>query len=108
MVSNPRQSANIIDFVNDMKKSGLFILGHVKVGRLDDCRKDPALTEQANWLSLVDYLKVSFRYLLLFQTGSASVRTLVLCIVLQLHKNCLNIHYSPTTSYNYVALWHKW
>ena len=58
LVSNPRHSANIIDFVNDMKKSGLYILGHVKIGKLDDCRKDPALSELKQWMSLVDYLKV--------------------------------------------------
>lgn len=58
MVSNPRQCANVIDFVNDTKKSGLYILGHVKVGKLDDCRKDPALSELKQWMSLVDYLKV--------------------------------------------------
>ena len=58
LVSNPRHSANIIDFVNDMKKSGLYILGHVKIGKLDDCRKGPALSELKQWMSLVDYLKV--------------------------------------------------
>ena len=58
LVSNPRHSANIIDFVNDMKKSGLYILGHVKIGKLDDCRKDPALSELKQWMSLVDFLKV--------------------------------------------------
>ena len=58
MVSNPRQSANIIDFINDMKKSGLYVLGHVKIKNLDECRSDPALTELKHWQSLVDYLKV--------------------------------------------------
>ena len=56
-VSNPKYNVQLIDFVNDIKKSGLYVLGHVCVGSIDD-QTDPAMEQQSSWLDIIDYLKV--------------------------------------------------
>ncbi|NWU99014.1 S12A9 protein, partial [Upupa epops] len=93
MVQNPRGSARLIDFVNDLKKSGLYILGHVELQDLDMLPSDPLQPQQDSWLNLVDKLNVkafvsltlapSVRYgvrQLLFTSGLGGMRpnTLVL------------------------------
>ncbi|CAK1546750.1 unnamed protein product [Leptosia nina] len=57
LISSPRQAAPLIDFVNDQKKGGLFVLGHVRVGELDGSG-DPLASEHKYWLKLIDHLKV--------------------------------------------------
>ncbi|XP_075987445.1 solute carrier family 12 member 9 isoform X2 [Anticarsia gemmatalis] len=57
LVASPRQSAPLIDFVNDQKKGGLFVLGHVRIGELDGTG-DPLAAEHKYWLKLIDHLKV--------------------------------------------------
>lgn len=57
MVANPRSSCPTITFINDLKKSGLFVLGHVKVDKTEDSL-DYADQNISSWLSLVDHVKV--------------------------------------------------
>ncbi|XP_067879846.1 solute carrier family 12 member 9 isoform X5 [Heterodontus francisci] len=58
MVANPRTSARLITFINDLKKGGLFVLGHVEIGDLDTLPTDPIQPQYNFWLSLVDKLNV--------------------------------------------------
>lgn len=58
LVNNPRSSCELIDFVNDIKKGGLYVLGNVQVGSLDDFLVDPTIAAYSNWLGLVDHLRV--------------------------------------------------
>lgn len=61
MVGNPAVACPLINFINDLKKSGLYVLAHVKVveNHLNlEC--DPITGEEyADWLSFIDDLKVS-------------------------------------------------
>ncbi|XP_073958686.1 solute carrier family 12 member 9 isoform X2 [Choristoneura fumiferana] len=57
LIACPRQQAPLIDFVNDQKKGGLFVVGHVRVGELDGSG-DPLAEEHKYWLKLIDHLKV--------------------------------------------------
>ena len=58
LVRNPRTSCSLIDFVNQMKKGGLFVLGQVTTGSLRTSHEDPLAEKTADWLALIDHLKV--------------------------------------------------
>ncbi|XP_047223455.1 solute carrier family 12 member 9-like [Girardinichthys multiradiatus] len=58
MVGNPRSCMSLMTFINDLKKSGLYVLGHVKLGLLDSLPTDPLQSCYDSWLSLVDHLKI--------------------------------------------------
>ena len=58
LVSNPRTSCSLIDFVNTLKKGGLYVIGHVYEDQLKDLEQDPCVVHQNHWLSLIDHLKI--------------------------------------------------
>lgn len=78
LVHNPRSSCSLIDFVNSMKKGGLYVLGQVHLGSLADSPMDPLAELSQDWLALVDHLKVkAFVELTLEQTVRRGVEQLV-------------------------------
>lgn len=60
LVSSPRSCCPLIDFINDLKKGGLYIIGHVKVGNFEETQgeNDPSIQENKKWLAFLDHMKV--------------------------------------------------
>ncbi|XP_047445014.1 solute carrier family 12 member 9-like [Mugil cephalus] len=58
MIANPRSCTGLMTFINDLKKSGLYVLGHVKLGLLDALPSDPLQSRYDSWLNLVDHLQI--------------------------------------------------
>lgn len=58
LVNSPRSACPLIDFINDLKKGGLYILGHVMTDSGGESDSDAALEALPHWWNLIDHLKV--------------------------------------------------
>lgn len=58
LLNSPRSACPLIDFINDLKKGGLYVLGHVVVDDIFKEGPDPTIKLMPFWLNLVDHLKV--------------------------------------------------
>ncbi|KAI6218353.1 Solute carrier family 12 member 9 [Aphelenchoides fujianensis] len=82
LVNRPATVAPLMDFVNDLKKSGLYVIGHVQVGEMDpadpNAGLDPLHQVYPYWLSLTDYLRLkAFVELTLSQSVRHGVQQLI-------------------------------
>ena len=78
LVTNPRSCIPLIDFVNDIKKGGLYVIGNVRVGDLNKYEEDPCNKEQPYWVNLVENLKIkAFIELTLASTVKEGVYNLI-------------------------------
>ncbi|XP_036328968.1 solute carrier family 12 member 9-like [Rhagoletis pomonella] len=77
LVSSPRSCCPLVDFVNDMKKGGLYVIGHVKVGDYT-AFVDPTIEENKYWLSFLDHMRVkAFAEVTLAQSIREGVQHLI-------------------------------
>jgi potassium/chloride transporter 9 len=58
LVANPRSSYPVIDFTNDLKKGGLYVLGHVIKGPFNSENATRQHDQLLVWLNFVDISKV--------------------------------------------------
>ncbi|KAI6183905.1 Solute carrier family 12 member 9 [Aphelenchoides bicaudatus] len=82
LVNRPATFVQLMDFVNDIKKSGLYVIGHVQQGVMDPSDTtsvlDPLQQIYPYWLSLVDYLKIkAFVELTLTDSVRAGIQQLI-------------------------------
>ncbi|CAH8639001.1 unnamed protein product [Schistosoma intercalatum] len=59
LVANPRSSASLVQFMNSLKKGGLYVVGHAICGDPDEFvdQSDPCLNQRWHWTQYVKYLK---------------------------------------------------
>ena len=79
LVRNPRTCCSLIHFVNHMKKSGLYVLGHVQKGDFTSSEfGDPSIDAMGQWMGLVDHLKIkAFVELTMAETVRKGVHQLI-------------------------------
>jgi potassium/chloride transporter 9 len=82
LVNRPATVVPLMDFVNDIKKSGLYIIGNVQPGSMDptasDAVLDPLRQIYPYWLSLIDYLKIkAFVELTLMESVRTGIQQLI-------------------------------
>ncbi|XP_028910936.1 LOW QUALITY PROTEIN: solute carrier family 12 member 9 [Ornithorhynchus anatinus] len=58
LVGNPRGALPLLRLANQLKKGGLYVLGHVTLGDLDSLPSDPVQPQYEAWLGLVDRAQV--------------------------------------------------
>ncbi|KAH7696119.1 Amino acid permease family protein, partial [Aphelenchoides avenae] len=81
LVNRPATCCPLMDFVNDLKKSGLYVIGHVQRGSTDSMGNgalDPLQQVYPYWLSLVDYLKLkAFVELTMTESARSGIQQLI-------------------------------
>lgn len=79
LVSNPRSGYPLIDFVNDIKKGGLYILGHIQEGGFDVQLLRRQKRELTTWLNFIDCTEIkAFVELTVAQTIRAGAQNLLM------------------------------
>ena len=58
LVKNPRTSMYLIDFVNDIKKGGLFVLGHIVPTPFTSAVAEGINHQMPAWLQMVEEFKL--------------------------------------------------
>uniref|UniRef100_A0A8C7DTM5 Solute carrier family 12 member 9 n=1 Tax=Naja naja TaxID=35670 RepID=A0A8C7DTM5_NAJNA len=119
MVRNPRTSLQLIRFINDLKKSGLYVLGHVELADLDCLPSDPLPDQSDSWLQLVDRLNIkafvnltlasSVRHgtqQLLFISGLGGMRPNTIALGFYNNPPPLDNVSQPTAFSSDEAIWH--
>lgn len=79
LINNPRSSYPLVEFTNDLKKGGLFVLAHVLVGEFSKM-KNQYIQQLPVWVHFVEVAKVkAFVEFAIASSIRAGVQTLLTC-----------------------------